>query len=160
MTDQDHDEGSTDGDIDPQEMLNLPYRTLTRTASMLEYLQETRSGLHEVQSRRSGKLERFELVTFKEGDEANPKNWSKAWKWYCTMVVATTCFCVAFDSAVITSDIVGVSETFNVSQEVALLPITLFVSEWLIKYHIRSRTVTYCINSWLRYWAYGVCSTQ
>lgn len=43
------------------------------------------------------------------------------------MVVAFTCFVVAFNSAVITGDLEGVSETFNVSMEVSLLTITMFV---------------------------------
>lgn len=43
------------------------------------------------------------------------------------MVVAFTCFVVAFNSAVITSDLEGVSETFGVSMEVSLLTITMFV---------------------------------
>lgn len=43
------------------------------------------------------------------------------------MVVAFTCFVVAFNSAVITADLEGVSETFDVSMEVALLTITMFV---------------------------------
>jgi len=43
------------------------------------------------------------------------------------MVVAFTCFVVAFNSAVITADLEGVSETFHVSMEVSLLTITLFV---------------------------------
>lgn len=43
------------------------------------------------------------------------------------MIVALTCFCVAFNSAVITSDIAGVATTFHVSEEVALLTITVFV---------------------------------
>ena len=43
------------------------------------------------------------------------------------MVVAFTCFVVAFNSAVITADLEGVSETFQVSMEVALLTITVFV---------------------------------
>ena len=50
------------------------------------------------------------IVNFEAGDMENPKNWSKAYKWYCTMVVAVTCFVVAFCSAVITADIGGVSE--------------------------------------------------
>jgi multidrug resistance protein len=41
--------------------------------------------------------------------------------------VAVTCFAVAFNSAVITADLEGVSETFSVSEEVSLLTITLFV---------------------------------
>ena len=43
------------------------------------------------------------------------------------MVVALTCFVVAFASSVVTPDIDGVAEEFNVSTEVALLSITLFV---------------------------------
>ncbi|KAL2183911.1 MFS general substrate transporter [Thermothelomyces heterothallicus CBS 203.75] len=69
----------------------------------------------------------YKLVTFTEGDPENPKNWSKLFKWYITMVVAVTCFVVAFCSSVITADISGVSESFNVSHEAALVTITVFV---------------------------------
>jgi hypothetical protein len=67
-------------------------------------------------------------VTFTIGDPENPKNWSKGYRWYCTMVVACTCFVVAFASGVITADLAGVSERFHVSNEVSLLTITLFVA--------------------------------
>lgn len=50
-----------------------------------------------------------------------------SFKWWCTMTVAITCFAVALNSAVITADLAGVSETFGVSEEVSLLPITVFV---------------------------------
>lgn len=43
------------------------------------------------------------------------------------MTVAITCFAVAFNSGVITADLVDVANTFNVSEEVSLLPITVFV---------------------------------
>jgi hypothetical protein len=43
------------------------------------------------------------------------------------MVVAMTCFVVAFASSVITADIVGVEREFNVSEELALASISLFV---------------------------------
>lgn len=69
----------------------------------------------------------YKLVTFAEGDPENPKNWSKAKKWYITMVVAVTCFVVAFCSSVISSDIEGVAEEFNVSQQAALVSISVFV---------------------------------
>ena len=118
---------STADSVDSIDMVNLPYRTLTSNAVMRAYTHETETGLHSIQSHRSGKMEQYELVMFKDNDPANPKNWSKAYKWYCTMTVAFTCFCVAFNSAVITSDTIGVSETFHVSTEVSLLPITLFV---------------------------------
>lgn len=67
------------------------------------------------------------IVQFEPNDPGNPMNWSKAYKWYCTMVVAMTCFVVALASSVITADIVGVTEEFNISEEAALLSVSLFV---------------------------------
>ncbi|KAL1837706.1 hypothetical protein VTJ49DRAFT_3503 [Mycothermus thermophilus] len=69
----------------------------------------------------------YKLVAFAEGDPENPKNWSKAYKWYITMVVAATCFVVALCSSIVTADIIGVEESFNVSHEAALVPVTVFV---------------------------------
>ncbi|PNS21654.1 hypothetical protein CAC42_1508 [Sphaceloma murrayae] len=112
-----------------EDLVNLPYRTLSNDARLEEFTEETRAGhmLKEVQSRHSGKLERYELVTWKINDPENPKNWSKAYKWWCTMVVAFTCFVVALNSSVVTADIDGPAEEFGASHEVALLSITLFV---------------------------------
>lgn len=111
------------------DLVNLPSRTLEPNASLEEYTEETVSGqiLKQVRSNKSGKIERWELVTFKIGDAENPKNWSKAFKWWCTMCVALTCFVVALNSAVVTADIGGVAEEFGCSEEVALLSVTLFV---------------------------------
>lgn len=112
---------------DEVDMVNLPFRTLTEQARMGEYLEENATGLRPVESNKGGKTEKYELVTFKPNDPENPKNWSKAYKWWCTMVVAITCFAVAFNSAVITADLTGVSDTFHVSEEVSFLTITVFV---------------------------------
>ncbi|GIZ40711.1 hypothetical protein CKM354_000403900 [Cercospora kikuchii] len=118
----------------PVDVVNLPYRTLTAEAGdrMREYTEETATGLQPVISMKrtktgEAKPQEYSLVTFVENDPDNPKNWSKTFKWYCTMVVALTCFAVAFNSAVITADLVGPAETFGVSEEVSLLTITLFV---------------------------------
>ncbi|KAI1469763.1 MFS general substrate transporter [Daldinia caldariorum] len=111
---------------DPNLDLNLPYRTLSGDANLSEYTTETPSGAIPGPVRPDGER-RYKLVTFTPGDPENPKNWSKAYKWYCTMVVAATCFVVAFSSSVITADIAGVSDEFGVSEEVALLSISLFV---------------------------------
>jgi MFS family permease len=43
------------------------------------------------------------------------------------MVVAVTCFVVALASSVITADIAGVEREFNISEELALSSISLFV---------------------------------
>ncbi|XPS74614.1 Synaptic vesicle transporter SVOP [Ascochyta lentis] len=110
------------------DVVNLPIRTLSNDANLEEYTQETIDGqIARVHTNKTGKIEKYELVTWKVDDPENPKNWSKAYKWWCTMCVAVTCFVVAFNSAVITADLEGVSETFHVSEEVSLLTITLFV---------------------------------
>lgn len=121
--------GTHEPTLDGADVVNLPIRTLSNDANLDEYTQETIDGqiLREVRSNVTGKIERYELVTWKVNDPENPKNWSKAYKWWCTMCVALTCFVVAFNSAVITADIEGVAEEFHVSEEVALLTITLFV---------------------------------
>ena len=117
---------------DPNLDVNLPYRTLTADANFDEFRVATRTGTIpgpvEPPTAAGGAGEkRYQLVTFTPDDPENPKNWSKAYKWYCTMVVALTCFVVAFCSAVITADLTGPSETFHVSREVSFLTITVFV---------------------------------
>lgn len=131
-----------DADLD----INLPYRTLSATANLNEYTVEVPGGeipgpLEPVREPTQEELEaiasghpsthteqrRYRLVTFEPGDKENPKNWSKARKWYCTMVVAVTCFVVAFCSSVVTADTLGPAKRFHVSEEVVLLSITLFV---------------------------------
>ncbi|POS73857.1 hypothetical protein DHEL01_v207750 [Diaporthe helianthi] len=126
LTRQSTKETRRDPHLDPD---SLPYRTLSQDANFDEYTTEHQSGEIKgpVVRGPSGKETQYKLVTFTPGDPENPKNWSKAYKWYCTMVVAITCFVVAFASSVVTADLVGVRETFNVSEEIALLTITLFV---------------------------------
>ncbi|TGO47094.1 hypothetical protein BOTNAR_0545g00010 [Botryotinia narcissicola] len=110
---------------DPNLDINLPYRTLSPHANLSEYTAEKAEG--EIPSAKTnGKID-YKLVTFLPDDPENPKNWSKAFKWYITMVVAMTCFVVAFASSIITADLIGVEEEFNVSEEVALVSITVFV---------------------------------
>jgi hypothetical protein len=99
---------------------------LSATANLNEYTVEKPTG--EIDGRLESDGEhRYKLVTFTPNDPENPKNWSKAYKWYCTMVVAVTCFVVAFASSVITADIAGVEKEFNISEELALVSISIFV---------------------------------
>ncbi|KAL1963943.1 hypothetical protein VTN77DRAFT_7618 [Rasamsonia byssochlamydoides] len=118
--------GSNPGEVDP---LDLPLRQVNENANLEEYTTETRTGniVKPVRSNVTGKLEDWKLVTFKIDDPENPKNWSKAMKWYCTMIVAFTCFVVAFCSSVITAGLDGPTKTFHVSMEVSLIQITVFV---------------------------------
>lgn len=114
------------GAIDPTD---LPFRQVNDDANLEEYTEETREGgiIKPVKSNVTGKMEDYTLVTFTIDDPENPKNWSKAFKWYITMVVATTCFVVAFTSSVITPGIGQVAEEFEISRVVALLSVTVFV---------------------------------
>ncbi|KAE8354222.1 major facilitator superfamily domain-containing protein [Aspergillus coremiiformis] len=109
--------------------LDLPVREVTADANLEEYTTETAGGqiIKPVRSTVSGQMEDWKLVTFKINDPENPKNWSKAFKWYCTMVVSFTCFVVAFASSVITADIEGPAQEFGVSREVSLVVVTVFV---------------------------------
>ncbi|KAJ9303288.1 hypothetical protein DTO271G3_662 [Paecilomyces variotii] len=118
--------GSLPGQTDP---LDLPLRELNDNANLEEFTSETRTGniIKPVKSNVTGQMEDWKLVTFKIDDPENPKNWSKAKKWWCTMCVAWTCFVVAFASGIITAGLEGPEKTFHVSEEVALLTITVFV---------------------------------
>lgn len=110
---------------DPNLDVNLPYRSLNPDANLEEYTTEKSSG--EIPTNYQPGKPEYKLVTFLPDDPENPKNWSKGMKWYCTMVVALTCFVVAFSSSVITADIIGVQEEFNKSQELVFGTISIFV---------------------------------
>ncbi|CAL5871434.1 uncharacterized protein PFLUO_LOCUS5684 [Penicillium psychrofluorescens] len=108
---------------------NLPVRQLNDGADLREYITETRAGeiIKPIKSNVTGKTEDWKLVTFTIDDPENPKNWTKLYKWYCTMVVAFTCFVVAFCSSVITAKLEGPMESFHVSREVSFVAVTVFV---------------------------------
>jgi hypothetical protein len=74
-----HKEMTRDPDLD----VNLPYRTLSADANLAEYTTEQPSG--EIPGPVSPDGRRFKLVTFRLDDPENPKNWSKGYKWYCTV---------------------------------------------------------------------------
>ncbi|KAF7715701.1 MFS-type transporter [Penicillium ucsense] len=118
--------GSGPGQTD---YLDLPVRELNDGADLREYVSETRAGeiIKPIRSNATGRLEDWKLVTFTIDDPENPKNWSKAYKWYCTMVVAFTCFVVALCSSIITADLEGPMKDLGVGREVSLLVVTVFV---------------------------------
>lgn len=67
------------------------------------------------------------IVQFHEKDKQDPRQFSKAKKWYITVMLGIVCFSVAFASAVITGDMTSPAETFGVSLEVSILAVTVFV---------------------------------
>ena len=70
---------------DPELDVNLPYRTLSAGANWKEYTVEEPSGAIAGPPAEDGT--KRSLVTFVPNDPENPKNWSKAFKWYCTVRV-------------------------------------------------------------------------
>ncbi|OQE22830.1 hypothetical protein PENFLA_c012G10433 [Penicillium flavigenum] len=121
--------GTNNHGIVPDDYLDLPVREVNDRADLREYITETRRGeiIKPIKSNVTGKTEDWKMVTFTIDDPENPKNWSKAFKWYCTMVVAFTCFVVAFCSSVITADVEGPIEEFGIGREASLVVITVFV---------------------------------
>lgn len=68
------------------------------------------------------------IVSFVEDDKENPMTaWSDARKWFQTVNLGIICFMVAFASGVVTGDMEGPQKTFNVSEEIVILTVTLFV---------------------------------
>lgn len=118
-----------DSDTTPNPQVNLHRRSVSVSVNVDEYVQRVGDGKIPdcVPSHPSHQLEMYTLVTFSAVDTGNPKNWSKLFKWYCTMVVGFTCFVTTFNSSVVTADISGVSKEFGVSDEVSLLTVTLLV---------------------------------
>lgn len=90
-----------------------PNNTNTNEADPWKYLIDKETGMR--------------IVDFVPGDPDNPMNWGKAKKWFYTIMLGLVCFMVAFASAAVTGDMEGPAKTFNVSSEVVILTITLFV---------------------------------
>ncbi|KAK9470250.1 major facilitator superfamily domain-containing protein [Dipodascopsis tothii] len=106
--------------ISPLDAANFPVHAVESSADLAEYVETPAEG-YVLQE------DGIKLVTFTPGDPGNPKNWSRAYKWYVTLVVALLCFAVALGSAIVTGDIDGVAEYFHVSVEVVILTVTMFV---------------------------------
>lgn len=60
-------------------------------------------------------------------DPTNPLNWSRARKWWITMVTAFLTFVVSFGSSVFSAGTEVTAEQFGVSNEVMILGVSLYV---------------------------------
>ncbi|CAM9019652.1 unnamed protein product [Wickerhamomyces anomalus] len=67
------------------------------------------------------------VVEFVPNDKKDPRNWSKAYKWFVTFFLGAVCFDVALASAIVTGDMEGPMKSFHVSEEVVILTVTLLV---------------------------------
>ncbi|EXJ77291.1 hypothetical protein A1O3_10449 [Capronia epimyces CBS 606.96] len=66
-------------------------------------------------------------VDFAPGDVENPKEWSVARRWYCTVVSITLVINATFASSSPSGSVVGIAKHFHVSVEAAGLVTTLFL---------------------------------
>lgn len=60
-------------------------------------------------------------------EKANPYNWLKSYKWLFTLVAAIVTLCVAFASSCYTGATAALVAKFDVSREIIVLGVTLFV---------------------------------
>jgi multidrug resistance protein len=68
-----------------------------------------------------------EFVTFTIGDPENPKNWSRLYRWYITLVAAMLVVCVAYGSTFVTGGLELIQKKYDVSLEVAILTCSIMV---------------------------------
>lgn len=71
-------------------------------------------------------------VRFEEGDPENPKNWSRAQRWYLTVFGGVLLLNATFSSSAPTGIIPTLQEEFHFSLEVAALLIALFVAGYCV----------------------------
>ncbi|KAJ6460766.1 MFS general substrate transporter [Mycena vitilis] len=110
------------------------YRVSTRSGFM-----DARTALHPVLSRvsepphalvdpeKAAELTKVHLVTWKEDDPEDPRNWSVPWRWYITFVSALAVVAVAFASAVVAGDFKDIEKEFGVGEVVSALTVSLMV---------------------------------
>ncbi|ODV92726.1 hypothetical protein CANCADRAFT_1322 [Tortispora caseinolytica NRRL Y-17796] len=108
--------------VEPVDAMNFPLDIDIENpdVDVAEYVAETDLGYIK-------RPDGVKLVTFKTHDKGDPRQWSTTKKWLITLGVGFTCFIVALGSAIVTGDLEGPAETFNVSMEVSILQMCLFV---------------------------------
>lgn len=68
-----------------------------------------------------------EFITFTINDPEHPHNWSRAYRWYITLVASALVVCVAYGSSIVTGGLGLIQEQYNVSLEVAILTCSIMV---------------------------------
>ncbi|KZV96667.1 MFS general substrate transporter [Exidia glandulosa HHB12029] len=78
-------------------------------------------------SEKGFKLHDVQLVTWKENDPEDPRQWSDAYRWYITGVAALAVVSVAFGSAVVTGDFKDIERDLDCGEVVVALSVSLMV---------------------------------
>ncbi|KAJ7487470.1 MFS general substrate transporter [Mycena galericulata] len=77
-------------------------------------------------------LDPYLIDSFEEGDPANPKNWSKAKRWYLTALSGMLVLNATFASAAPSGIAVQLMDAYHLSEELATLAISLFVAGYCV----------------------------
>lgn len=72
------------------------------------------------------------MVRFEPGESANPKNWSRGYKWFLTIAASSLVLNSTFASSAPSGIAPQMVSHFHVSQEVATLMISLFVAGYCV----------------------------
>ncbi|PRP84230.1 hypothetical protein PROFUN_08430 [Planoprotostelium fungivorum] len=80
-----------------------------------------------LKEKRAQSKENAFLVSFEDDDPERPINWKRRKKVWVTLICSLITFVVSFNSSIFSSDIVALSEYFDISQEVIILGITVYV---------------------------------
>jgi hypothetical protein len=67
------------------------------------------------------------LVEFWKDDPANPMNWAQSRKWFIAAIVNSSVFAVTFTSSAYSESAIQVMQEFDISTEVFIVGISLFV---------------------------------
>lgn len=67
------------------------------------------------------------VVEFQKDDASNPMNWSQLRKWFITVIVTLSVFAVTLTSSVYAGSANEVIEDFNISAEVFIVGVSVFV---------------------------------
>ncbi|KAJ7119914.1 MFS general substrate transporter [Mycena crocata] len=70
--------------------------------------------------------------TFDEGDPANPKNWSRARRWYLTILAGILVLNATFASSAPSGIAVQLMEEYHLSEELVVLALSLFVAGYIV----------------------------
>ncbi|GAA5800268.1 major facilitator superfamily domain-containing protein [Helicostylum pulchrum] len=105
----------------------------TKTLSIHPYpIKTSEHEITRITTHHSEKAPLVHYVNWDVNDPECPYNWSKTYRWVCTMAVASLVVSAAFGSSVITGRLNGVMEDFGCSEEVAILQVSLMVFGFMI----------------------------
>ncbi|KAJ3561725.1 hypothetical protein NP233_g10018 [Leucocoprinus birnbaumii] len=76
------------------------------------------------------------IVDWDLNDPENPYNWSTIRRWFITAQLASTTFTVSFSSSAYSGGLGGIQHDFNISDDVAILGISLYVVGFALGYRL------------------------